>query len=67
MLKKYLDEKKFSYTEKVADTDESIARELYEVSHQLAVPYTIIEKDDGTKSEILGYDVQKVNAALGIA
>lgn len=67
MLKKYLDEKQISYVEKLADTDESLAKELFEKSHQLAVPYTIIEKDDGTKAEILGFDIVKVNAALGIA
>lgn len=66
MLKKYLDEKGVKYVEKMADSDESIARELYEKSHQLAVPFTLIEKDDGTKVDILGFDRQKVDAALGL-
>ena len=67
MLKKYLDEKGFPYIEKVADLDQKLVEELYEKSKQLAVPFTIIEKDDGSTSEILGFDLAKVNASLGIA
>lgn len=64
MLKKYLDDKGLPYVEKMADSDEKLAQELFDVSGGFAVPYTIIEKDDGTKTEILGFDVQKINAAL---
>lgn len=67
MLKKYLDEKGFEYDEKMADADEAIARELYEKSHQFAVPFTIVEKNDGTVDEILGFDIKKINSALGLA
>lgn len=67
MLKKYLDDKGFTYVEKLADSDEAIAKELFEKSRQFAVPWTLIEKDDGSTAEILGFDIPKVNAALGIA
>ncbi len=66
MLKKYLDEKNIKYAEKLADKDEAIAKELYEKSHQFAVPFTQIEKDDKTTVNIVGFDVQKINSALGI-
>lgn len=66
MLKKYLDDKNIKYTVKMADSDEAIARELFEKSHQFAVPFTEIEKDDGTTENILGFDVPKLNSALGI-
>lgn len=66
MLKKYLDDKGFKYTVKMADSDEAIARELFEKSHQFAVPFTEIEKDDGSVANILGFDVPKLNSALGL-
>lgn len=66
MLKRYLDDKGFKYNEKMADSDEAIAKELFEKSKGYAVPFTIIKKDDDTEIEILGFDVPKINAALGI-
>lgn len=65
MLKKYLDDKGVKYEVKMADEDEAIAKELYEKSHQLAVPFTQIVKDDKTTIDILGFDIPKFNAALG--
>ena len=66
MLKKYLDDKSIKYEVKMADEDEAIAKELYEKSHQFAVPFTQIEKDDKTTVDILGFDVPKINAVLGL-
>ena len=71
MLKRYLDDHGMKYQEKLADSDENIAKELFEKSHGYAVPFTVISEtsDDGTEktiAEILGFDVPKVNAALGI-
>lgn len=66
MLKKYLDDKGVKYVDKMADTDEAVAKELYEKSHQLSVPFTQIVKDDGTNVDILGFDVPKLNSALGL-
>ena len=67
MLKKYLDEHNFTYEVKMADENEAYAQELYEKSKGFAVPFTIIEKDDSSTTDILGFDVPKLNAALGIA
>lgn len=67
MLKKYLSDKGFEYEEKMADADESIARELYEKSHQFAVPFTVIEKNDGSTDEILGFDIKRLNDSLDLA
>ena len=66
MLKKYLDEKNIAYTVKMADEDEKVAQELFEKSKGFAVPFTEIEKDDGQVDQILGYDLPKLNLALGI-
>ncbi len=45
MLKSYLNDKGIKYEAKMADEDQAIAKELYEKSGQLGVPFTIIEKD----------------------
>ena len=66
ILKRYLVDHKVSYTEKLADSDEKIAMELYEKSKQFSVPFTIIEKDNGEVEYILGFDVQKINDTLGL-
>ena len=67
MLKSYLQNRDISYDEKHADLDQKLAQELYEKSGQLGVPFTIIEKDDGQTENILGFDRQKIDLALGIA
>ena len=67
MLKNYLDEKKFEYEVKYADENPALAQELYEKSHQLGVPFTIIEKDDGEEINILGFDKPRIDSALNIA
>lgn len=66
MEKKYLDDHNIAYTEKHADSDEKIAMELFEKSKQFAVPFTTIEKDNGDEISILGFDIQKLNQALGL-
>ena len=64
-LKKYLQSKNIAYDEKLADKDQQLARELYEKSGQLGVPFTIIE-NDGKEVNIVGFDRQAIDAALGI-
>ncbi len=66
MLKSYLQSKNIPYEEKHADQDQKLAEELYKKSGQLGVPFTIIENEDGTEEKVLGYDRQKIDAALGI-
>ncbi len=67
MLKSYLNDKGIKYDVKMADEDQSLARELYEKSGQLGVPFTIIEKEDGSEEKILGFDRSRIDAALNIA
>jgi len=66
MLKSYLNDKNIKYDVKMADQDQAIARELYEKSGQLGVPFTIISDDDGNEEKILGFDRKRVDAALGL-
>lgn len=68
MLKKYLDEKKVSYEEKMVDQDEAAQEEMMKESGGfLGVPYTVIVNDNNEKTTIVGFDKGKVNEALGIA
>lgn len=65
MLKSYLDSKNIAYNVKMADEDQNIARELYEKSGQLGVPFTIIEQD-GKEDTILGFDRGRIDTVLGL-
>lgn len=66
MLKAYLTEKNISFDVKAADEDQAIARELYEKSGQLGVPFTIIETEDGKEEGILGFDRARIDAVLSL-
>jgi hypothetical protein len=48
----------------MADEDQEIAKELYEKSGQLGVPFTVITDENGSEELILGFDRQKINAYL---
>jgi glutaredoxin len=66
MLKSYLNDKGIKYNVKMADEDQAIAKELYEKSGQLGVPFTVITDEDGKEEKILGFDRARVDAALGL-
>ena len=66
MLKSYLQSKDIAYDEKLADLDQKYAQELYDQSGQLGVPFSIIEKEDGSVEGVLGFDRPKIDAALGL-
>lgn len=66
MLRSYLNDKGIKYDVKMADEDQNIARELYEKSGQLGVPFTIVEKD-GKEEKILGFDRGRIDTVLGIS
>ncbi len=67
MLKSYLNDKGIEYNVKMADEDQAIAKELFEKSGQLGVPFTIITDDDGNEEKILGFDRQKIDQVLELA
>lgn len=67
MLKDYLKEKKFSFTEKLVDLDEAAKAEMTASSGGfLGVPFVSIVKDDGSKETIVGFDKGKIDSILGI-
>lgn len=67
MQKDYMDEKGVNYTEKIVDTDETAREEMIKESDgYLGVPYTIIEKNDGSKEKVIGFDKGRLSSILGI-
>ena len=67
MLKDYLDEKNFSYQEKVVDQDDAAREELVGISGGfMGVPFTNIIKEDGAKETIIGFDQGRLNQVLGL-
>jgi glutaredoxin len=67
MLRSYLSDKGIDYKVKMADEDQEIAKELFEKSGQLGVPFTIITNDDGSEEKVLGFDRERINSVLGIS
>jgi len=66
MLKSFLDEKGVRYTEKLIDQDDEALVEMQGLAegHQ-GTPFTIVEKDDGLKEKIIGFDKGKFEEILG--
>lgn len=64
MLKKWLDEKKVPYTNYMVDENPYAAQVMIQQSGQMGVPFSVVEKEDGTQHKILGFDRQKFEAAL---
>ena len=64
MLKGYLDEHKFPYTEKRVDQDYAAAQEMMKKSGQMGVPFTVITDEKGKEKGILGFDVHQLQLSL---
>lgn len=56
MLKSWLDDKNVEYTEYLVDKNPYAAQMMFEKSGQMGVPFSVIEHDDGTVDQILGFD-----------
>lgn len=67
MQKDYLDSKNIPFEEILVDQNPQEAQKMIEISGQMGVPFTVIEKDGGEKVTILGFDRPRINEALGIA
>lgn len=64
MVKRWLGSKGLSYDEVNLDTNPERQKEAYEMSGQLAVPVTIVTKDDDSKEVIVGYNLAKLAPAV---
>ncbi len=66
MLKRWLDEKKIDYTAYSVDENPIVAQNMVRISGQMSVPFSTVERDDGSVVNISGFDRMKFNEALGI-
>ena len=64
--KQFLDSKGVKYDIVAADESQAAAEELYKVSGQLGVPFTIVTKADGAQETILGFDQSRLTQVLGL-
>ncbi len=64
MVKKYLGSKSISYDEVNLDEHPERQKEAYELSGQLAVPVTVITKEDDSKEVVVGYNLAKLAPAV---
>lgn len=64
MVKKWLGAKGFTYNEVNLDTNPDRAQEALAVSGQLAVPVTVVTKDDDSQEVIVGYNLAKLAPAV---
>jgi len=66
-LRAWLDEHGVSYDYKLIDAIPEVMKEYMQVSEGVVgVPFTVIEDRPGKVSKVLGFDKQKLQAALGL-
>ncbi len=66
MVKRWLDEQSMSYDDVRVDNDRVAAQKMVTLSGQMGVPFTTIEKDNGTMEKILGFDIANLRRVLGV-
>lgn len=64
-VKDFLKQKKIEFEEVNLDTQPERRQELLDATGQMAVPVTIITKDDGSKDVTVGMNLSKLAAAVG--
>lgn len=64
MLTRWLKEKDVDFTEYKVDKNPFAAQTMVQLSGQMGVPFTTVEKDDGTMTKVLGFDVPRLQSAI---
>lgn len=67
MLKRWLDDKNIKYTEYMVDKNPIAAQNMIRLSGQRGVPFSTIEREDGSIDKILGFDRQRFESVLAEA
>lgn len=67
MQKDYLNSKGVHFGEILVDEHPDEAQKMIEISGQMGVPFTVIEKENGQKENILGFDQKRIDAAIGLS
>ncbi|MDP2671702.1 MAG: glutaredoxin family protein [bacterium] len=66
MEKEFLDSKGIKYENILVDEDHQAAEEVIKMSGQVGVPFTVIDKEEGGRETILGFDKERLISVLGI-
>lgn len=64
MVKKWLGAKGYNYEEVNIDEQPERQKDAYELSGQLAVPVTIVTKEDDSQEVIVGYNLARLAPAV---
>ena len=65
VLKAWLDKQEVRYDYRLTDEDDDAMADFMRVNDgMLSVPLTVITKDDGSETKILGFDQTKLSQAL---
>lgn len=64
MVKKWLGAKGHSYNEVNLDEHPERQKDAFEMSGQLAVPVTVITKEDDSREIVVGYNLAKLAPAV---
>lgn len=67
MQKDYFADKKVQYREILVDENPDEVAKMVAISGQMGVPFTVIDRDDGQRMTILGFDQPRIDKALGIS
>lgn len=67
MQKDYLASRNIQHEEILVDEKPEEAQKMIEISGQMGVPFTVIDKDDGNRVTILGFDRPKLDYELGLS
>ncbi len=64
MVKKWLGAKGYNFEEVNIDQQPERQKDAYELSGQLAVPVTVVTKEDDTREVIVGYNLARLAPAV---
>ena len=64
--KQFLTDKGVKFTEVDVESDPEAANEMYKLSGQTGVPFTVITKEGGQRLGILGFDRPRLTEVLGL-
>ena len=66
MLKRWLKENDVDFQDILVDLDPKAARKMVELSGQMGVPFTTVEKDDGKMNGVVGFDRATLGQLIGV-
>lgn len=67
ILEQWFDKQGIKYDIKVTDSDPQAMAEFMAVNDgMIGVPFTVIDKDDGTQTKFSGYDVGELKKLLNV-